>query len=93
VKRLNTTVHVHVGEGDSRVFGPDDDVPADMAKLITNPAVWADDSAAAADSEPSESWTVPQLRAYAEERQIDLGDATKKADILAALTEADGSAV
>lgn len=34
---------------------------------------------------PEDSWTVPQLRAYATDEGIALGDATKKADILAAL--------
>lgn len=35
-RRLATFVHV----GD-QVFGPDDEVPADVAALITNPAAWA----------------------------------------------------
>ncbi len=35
-RRLATFVHV----GDS-VYGPDDEVPADVAALITNPAAWA----------------------------------------------------
>lgn len=40
--------------------------------------------------EPDESWKVPELIAYATEHNIDLGDATKKADILAALTAPEG---
>ena len=36
---------------------------------------------------PDESWTVKQLKAYAAERDIDLGDATKKVDILDILIE------
>lgn len=42
-----------------------------------------------------EAMTVPQLKALAEARGIDLGDATKKADIIAAIelaTEADEAA-
>ena len=35
---------------------------------------------------PSEDWKVDQLLAYAEENSIDLGDAKKKADIVAVLT-------
>lgn len=43
-KRLVSTVHVHLeDEGRTVVYGPDDDVPADHAKLITNPKAWADD--------------------------------------------------
>ncbi|WP_405930325.1 hypothetical protein [Streptomyces sp. NBC_00827] len=37
---------------------------------------------------PLEKQTVDQLTAYAAEHEIDLGDATKKADILAAITAA-----
>jgi hypothetical protein len=36
--------------------------------------------------------TVPELKALAEERAIDLGGATKKADIIAKLEEADAAA-
>lgn len=35
---------------------------------------------------PSEAWTVDQLRGYAAEHSIDLGGASVKADILAAVT-------
>lgn len=38
------------------------------------------------ETEPNDSWTVPQLRSYAKLHEIDLGAATKKADILAAVT-------
>ncbi|MCM6778036.1 hypothetical protein NDR87_30925 [Nocardia sp. CDC159] len=51
MRKLNTYVHVHDGEGNTRVFGPDDDVPADMAKLITNPAVWQSNKDDQADDE------------------------------------------
>ena len=36
--------------------------------------------------------TIPELQAYAEENGIDLGDATKKADILAAVKAAETDA-
>lgn len=35
---------------------------------------------------PNEEWTVEQLREHAAAHEVDLGGATKKADILAALT-------
>jgi hypothetical protein len=47
--KLTGTVHVHRVEkneqgreyvAETRVFGPDDKVPAEWAKLITNPAAW-----------------------------------------------------
>ncbi len=37
-KKLTTYVHVN-----GSVYGPDDDVPADVAKQIENPKAWAKD--------------------------------------------------
>ena len=87
-RKLAGYVHVHDSAGVSHVFGPDDEVPAELAKLITNPSAW---QAEQDDDEPSDSWTVADLRAYAELHDIDLGDATKKADILKAVTGDDGA--
>lgn len=47
-------------------------VISDTAPVIDEPA---------ADGEPNESWTIKQLREYAEAREIEI-TATKKADIL-----------
>lgn len=48
-RRLTTFVHV----GDS-VYGPDDEVPAEVAAFITNPAAWAPaPDAVAGDLDPS----------------------------------------
>lgn len=42
-RRLNTFVLVHNSDGvTSKAYGPDDVIPAEVAKLITNPKVWAD---------------------------------------------------
>ena len=46
-------------------------------------------SADPAKSKTVEEMTVPELQAYAAEKEIDLGDATKKADILAAIKAAE----
>jgi hypothetical protein len=40
-----------------------------------------------AEGDPSEAWTVKQLRAHAESAGIDLGDAKSKADILSKISE------
>lgn len=40
------------------------------------------------EGEPDDSWTVPQLQAYAQQNQVDLEGATRKADILAAIDRA-----
>lgn len=39
-RKLIATVHVEDENGEYHVFGPGDNVPADLAKRITNPAVW-----------------------------------------------------
>lgn len=39
-KRLATYVHV-----DGAVYGPDDEVPAEVAEQITNPKAWASEDA------------------------------------------------
>lgn len=43
-RALRTYVHVHDEDGQTHVFGPDDEVPAWAAKRITNPAAWEDDA-------------------------------------------------
>ena len=40
---------------------------------------------------PDKSWKVAELKAYADENDIDLGDATKKEDILAVIAGDDSS--
>lgn len=41
--RLNTYVHVADDRGVYQQYGPDDDLPADVIKRITNPDVWEGD--------------------------------------------------
>lgn len=54
---------------------------------------WVDaESPARPEGAPSTSWKVADLKAHAEENGIDLGDATKKEDIVAAITAATTSA-
>lgn len=47
--------------------------------------------AARPEGAPDASWKVADLKAHAEENGIDLGDATKKDDIVAAITAATPS--
>lgn len=42
-------------------------------------------SSASRSETPDKSWKVADIRAFADERGIDLGDATKKDDLLAAI--------
>lgn len=51
-----------------------------------------DAPAAAPEGAPSDAWTVAQLTDYAKREEIDLGGATKKADILAAIQAANNPA-
>lgn len=46
--------------------------------------------AADRSEKPDTSWKVADLKAYADENGIDLGDATKKADILDVLSKVGG---
>lgn len=59
---------------------------------ITTDSAWGpvDGKKAAERSEtPDKSWKVDELKAYATENGIDLGEATKKDDILAAINASD----
>lgn len=62
-------------------------VPENVAESYTSQGWVAEEAPTPAeqDSTPNPAWKVEQLKAYAAERGIDLGDATKKADILTVL--------
>ena len=63
---------------------------SDNAKLAGNPMFEVDvDGDAQIDPDGYAAMTVPQLKALAGDRGVDLGDATKKADIIAMLELAD----
>lgn len=47
-RRLNTHVHVR-----GQVYGPDSDVPPEVAEQITNPDVWDGDEPAAPPRKPA----------------------------------------
>ena len=49
--------------------------------------VTPDEGAAFPDGAPDESWKVAELKAWAKAHDCALGDATKKADILSAITD------
>ncbi|MDF3308718.1 hypothetical protein P3H15_27245 [Rhodococcus sp. T2V] len=96
--RLSAFVHVADEQGTYHQFGPTDAVPEWAAAQITNPAAWADSPAAVVieeqdfpAGEPTEQWKVPELFAYAIANRVDLGDAKKKADIVAAIKAAEES--
>jgi hypothetical protein len=62
---------------------PADDQPDDQPE--DQPADAPEDQP---EGEPSDSWTVAQLTDYAKREEIDLGGATRKADILSAIQAA-----
>jgi len=39
------------------------------------------------EGDPSDAWTVKQLKAYADAKGVDLGDAKSKGDVLAAVSK------
>lgn len=86
-KALAANVYV-----DGTLYGPAGQKPSDeVAEQITNPKAWgksAKDEPAAAEfpeGDPSEDWKVDELKAYAASKKIDLGDASRKADIVSAI--------
>ena len=78
-------VYVRDDDGTDHYFGVGAEVPDWAVERISNPAVFGPEDEAP-EGEPDESWKVAQLKSYAAEHGIDLGDATKKADILARVT-------
>ncbi|UQN30660.1 hypothetical protein [Brachybacterium kimchii] len=75
-------------------FAPGDALPSWAQKVIRNPAAITDDgrSASRDSDEPSKTWKVDDLKAYAAEQGVDLAGVSTKADILAALAAAEASA-
>jgi hypothetical protein len=69
---------------------PESAQTAAPVEIESSPDELADD--ANDDETPADSWTVPQLLAFAKDKDIDLGAATKKADILAAILAARSAA-
>lgn len=61
-----------------------------LVKAGAEPIVGPDAAAGSDEEKPLAKRSPKELKEYAEERGIDLGGATKKADILAAIAEADG---
>lgn len=70
--------------------------PVEVAEAYTNPSPEPDEEETEASEEPAteteeaavpdDSWKNADIEAYAEANKIDLGDATKKADMLAAIS-------
>jgi hypothetical protein len=90
-KRLARSVHLFSPDGEVIVFLPGDEPSAEYAKQITNPAAWeSEDAPAPPPSDGNyEDHTVQDLLTQARERNIDLSGASKKADIIRRLEEAD----
>jgi hypothetical protein len=53
-RKLNSYVYV-----DGKGYGPDDDVPAEVAKRIDNPDVWVDDEQRDSDEQAGEQSPEP----------------------------------
>lgn len=52
---------------------------------------WVDADKTPRSETPDSSWKVAELKAHAEKNSIDLGEATKKDDILAVISAASGT--
>jgi len=92
--------HVHVA---GRAFGPDDDVPAELHPLITNPKAWdvppgtpikpakIPDTGGDGDGPPPRGGAgsgAPEWRAYARAHNVDVDDTADRDAVIAALDEA-----
>lgn len=95
-RKLATYVHI-----DGEVYGPDDKVPADVAKRITNPKAWADGKGSAGDdADPPEGYAALDAKGLKAEidKRNDGRDADAKIskaggkDTLIAALEADDKA-
>ena len=53
-KELTSTVSVHHDDGSYTTYEPGDDIPAEDAKKITNPAAWGDEDE---DYGEEDTWT------------------------------------
>jgi predicted NUDIX family NTP pyrophosphohydrolase len=90
--KLNAnTVLTHPKTGAVVVLVEGDDVPSWATELIGAHLIGDPESTEPEGPKPVEKMTVPELKQYAEEKQIDLGDATKKDEILAAIQAAETS--
>lgn len=77
--RLSVTVIVrHPSTGQIEVLSEGSDLPEWADGLVGDHALDGGDG-------PSAAWKVSDLREYAQENEIDLGGATTKAEILAAI--------
>lgn len=63
-------------------------VPESVARAYEK-ALGAPDADPEVEKTPDESWKNDEIKTWAEEHDVDLGDATKKADMLAAIRTAD----
>jgi hypothetical protein len=92
MRRLAGFVHV-----DGRVFGPEDEVPSDVAGRITNPKAWV--AGEVAESSEGESEEPPRSgkgsgleawKAYAEGLDIVVPDDASRDDVIALVDSAKG---
>ncbi len=81
---LVTNVHV-AGGWYGPAHGNADRVGAEVAERVTNPAAWGTKEA---DGDGLDDLTVAELRDLAAEKDIDLGGADRKADIVTAIRSA-----
>lgn len=70
-------------------------VPVSVSKKYETVSLGAPPEEAAVEEDdgksdfPDDSWKVAEIKEWAQAHEVDLGDATKKADILAAISSAD----
>lgn len=89
--RLTHYVTVPLDDGSYKTYGPDDDLPADVAKQITNPSAWEGGKVPA---QPTSASDVPPKggagsgmqawAAYAASKGVEVPEDASRDDIIAA---------
>lgn len=75
------------------VYSEDRFTPQQLAEIKAEPMLIVQEGIAEPDGISAKPWdkmTVAELKAYAAEHKIDLGEATKRDDILAVIAAAEG---
>lgn len=90
--KLKASRHVRIGNKTFRRGSEVVGVSPAKARELREKGFLAGDVPQESRAEPLDNMTVAQLKALAEAEKIDLGDATKKADIVAAIELAQEAA-
>lgn len=74
-RKAAVPVHIHGPDGQTHVFSPGDEVPADLARRVSNPDVWGDNAEVEETPEvPSDSPPPPAVPAALAPDEVEESD-------------------